>query len=179
MGELIVVNRNLRSLADERAVEADRVAFKAAYDELADGLDKSHRQMLQRAIPAIEALPLDRYRAAFAAGAQAATKAEIAVHVTKLVAVMKHFSGAIDLPAYIETLVGDLLEVDDPAEVNLLGLAMGCKKIRLTCKTFPSIADVVETVRLATSEAYYARERIERGLPEKLAAAKAFLNRST
>lgn len=178
MGELIVVNRNLRSLADERAIEADRVAFKAAYDELAEALDRKHRQMIQRAIPAVEALPLERYRAAFAAGAQVATKAEIAVHVTKLVAVMKHFSGAIDLPAYIETLTGDLDDLADPA-ANLLGLAMGCKKIRLTCKTFPSIADVVEAVRAASSEARAALDRVENRLPEKLELARAFLLRST
>lgn len=150
---------------------SDAVAeLLSAYDQLRDGLMARRISDAREGLARVKAMNLAAIAADIERGRAAATPLEIEAAVGQLIGCTKHLN-KVDGPLFHETL-SEFIQQEKPTR---LGLADAVRKVILSAKFTPSIAEVIETLRAVESDLRSARQRLE-WLPDHVKAAEEYLN---
>lgn len=153
---------------------ADTVAeLLAAYDRLRDGLLERRPSDVREGLERLKVLDLDKIGKDLAAGRTPATAGEIEAAVGQLIAVTKHLD-KVDGPLFHEALVRFIAD-EQPSRI---GLATAMRRVQLTARYTPSIAEVIEALKAAEADFRSAATRLET-LPNRIQETEMFPFRST
>lgn len=152
---------------------ADAVAtLLPAYDRLRDGILAQRPSDCREGLASIRRVDCAALAVRLAEGQARASAVEITAAAAHLIAVTKHLD-KVNGPVFQDTLVQFIAD-EQPTRA---GLAIAMRQVILSARYTPSIAEVVEAIRAAESDLRSARRRLE-WLPERIAEAESFLNRS-
>ena len=165
-GEL-TTGRDLLPVQREKRVADAVAAFLPAYDRIRDGVMERRAADMREGLAALRAIDLDGLERLLADLPRAGAT-EIAAAVGRLIAVTKHLDKT-DGEIFQATLVQFIAD-EQPTRIGL-GIAM--RRVLLSARFTPSIAEVIEAVRSAESDLRSAKQRLE-WLPDHAKAAEAF-----
>lgn len=147
--------------------------FMPAYDKLRDGAMKFQPTLAREGLEAMKSVDIGEFARHLEAWCVPASKQEIEAAVGEIIAVTKHLD-KVDGPLFHAALVRFISD-EQPSRI---GLAVAARRVLLSARFTPSIAEVIEAVKSIEMDLRSAKQRIE-WLPDHVKAAEAFLLRST
>lgn len=168
--ELILSRGAVRVCAEKRLPD-HLAAFLAAYDTIRDGVMERRAADMRDGLEKLSLIDVPGLQKMLGT-LPLASPVEITKAVGVLIAVTKHLDktdGAI-FQDTLEMFIAD----EQPTK---LGLSLAMRRVLLTAKFTPSIAEVIEAVRAVESDLRSAKQRLE-WLPDHVKAAESHLSGS-
>lgn len=160
--------RDRSAVHREKRVADAVAAFLPAYDRLRDGVLGLSPSAAREGLALVRGIDIAGLAEVLSAPALA-TASDIVRAAGTLIAVTKHLD-KVDGQLFQDTLVAFIAD-EQPTR---LGLGLAMRRVILSSKFTPSIAEVIEALRSCESELRSAQQRLQ-WLPDHIHAAESFL----